>query len=124
MNRSNAVPSGIFQPQTLDVDENIFDKNLRIIDDGLDQSELSAVPSIRPHHQPTLLPEPELPSITVVPDSGMCVKTKNFEGKTDTLRQKSSNYPKIHISKISFFDKTHIFKISFLTKFTFSKSHF
>ena len=97
MNRSNAVPSGIFQPQTLDVDENIFDKNLRIIDDGLDQSELSAVPSIRPHHQPTLLPEPELPSITVVPDSGMCVKTKNFEGKADTLEQKSSNYPKIHI---------------------------
>ena len=74
MNRSNAVPNGLFQPQTLDVDENIFDKNLRIIEDG------------NCEHHPTLintnkiLPEPELPSITVVPETGMCVKTKNFEG--------------------------------------------
>lgn len=80
MNRSNAVPSGLFQPQTLDVDENIFDKNLRIID-GHEESD-PTLPMFRQlDSKPTLLPEPELPSVTVVPDSGMCVKTKNFEGK-------------------------------------------
>jgi len=79
MNRSNAVPSGLFQPQTLDVDENIFDKNLRIIDG---HNESDQTPLFRQlDSRPTLLPEPELPSVTVVPDAGMCVKTKNFEGK-------------------------------------------
>ena len=78
MNRSNAVPSGLFQPQTLDVDENIFDKNLRIIDG---HNESDQTPLFRQlDSRPTLLPEPELPSVTVVPDAGMCVKTKNFEG--------------------------------------------
>lgn len=80
MNRSAAVPSGLFQPQTLEVDENIFDKNLRIIDDHGDGDQ--ALPLYRQiESRQSLLPEPELPSVTIVPDTGMCVKTKNIEGR-------------------------------------------
>lgn len=79
MNRSKAVPSGLFQPQTLEVDEKIFDKNLRIVED-LDNDQAFMY---RPLDKKatSLLPEPELPSVTIAPDSGMCVKTKNIEGE-------------------------------------------
>jgi hypothetical protein len=77
---------GVFQPQTLEVDERIFDKNLRIIDD--DDSNESHMPHFLRHDQHSmvketkrLLPEPELPSLQVCPDPGICVKTKNVEDK-------------------------------------------
>ena len=79
MNRSAAAPSGLFQPQTLDVDENIFDKNLRIIDDQRDGDQVPLCRQIG--NRPSLLPQPELPSVTIVPDTGLCVKTKNIAGK-------------------------------------------
>lgn len=82
MNSNQKIPGGVFQPQTLEVDEKLFDQNLRIVD--------SATASLRPSNdifsaaakpRNELLPEPDLPSITVVPDPGMCVKTKNINGE-------------------------------------------
>ena len=70
--------SGFFQPQTLEVDEKIFDQNLRIV-----ESVGEPVPGlVHPPKAPekSLLPEPDLPSVTVVPEDGMCVKTKNVNG--------------------------------------------
>jgi len=77
MNISN---SGVFQPKTLEVDESLFDKSLRIIDSG--QANLVNNPNfpVTRDEKKSLLPEEELPSIAVVPDPGMCVKTKNIAG--------------------------------------------
>jgi len=79
MNISN---SGVFQPKTLEVDESLFDKSLRIIDSS---GPLSTVnnPSfaVRKDEKKNLLPEEDLPSVAVVPDPGMCVKTKNIAGE-------------------------------------------
>lgn len=81
MNVSKKTPGGIFQPQTLEVDERIFDKNLRIVDEineGNVNSQLFEKPQSSKN---SLLPETPLPSISVIPDPGLCVKTKNIEGQ-------------------------------------------
>lgn len=83
MNVSKKIEGGIFQPSKLEVDEDIFDKNLRIIDDGGEHADL---PFLRQESRNLsdpkgLLPTDDLPSISVIPDPGMCVKTKNIEGK-------------------------------------------
>ena len=59
-----------FLPQTLEVDERIFDKSLRIIDGG-SASENENIPLMRrKDERKNLLPEPEVPAITVIPDEG------------------------------------------------------
>ena len=70
MNISKKNPGGIFQPHTLEVDERIFDKNLRIVDEineGNVNSQLFEKPQSSKN---SLLPETPLPSISVIPDPG------------------------------------------------------
>ena len=70
MNVSKKTPGGIFQPQTLEVDERIFDKNLRIVDEineGNVNNQLFEKPQSSKN---SLLPETPLPSISVIPDPG------------------------------------------------------
>ena len=71
MNRSQKT-EGLFQPQTLDVDETIMDKSLRIVDD------LPVAPKI--HNAPILPSDRTLPVVQVTPNPGLCVKTKNLDG--------------------------------------------
>ena len=81
MNTSKKVPGGFFQPQTLEVDEHIFDKNLRIVEDILgDANENPFLKQDKVLESNPLLPEPVLPTITIIPDPGLCVKTKNVQG--------------------------------------------
>lgn len=80
MNTSKNVPGGIFQPQTLEVDERIFDKNLRIVEESI--GEVSGNPFLNKNvvkESNPLRPEPVLPTISVIPDPGLCVKTKNVQ---------------------------------------------
>ncbi len=71
---------GYFQPRTLDVDEKIFDRNLRIVD-GVGEDDNfgmgGTAAAIAKSSKTSLLPEPNYPSLQVVPDPGMCVKTRN-----------------------------------------------
>jgi len=94
MNRS-AKTEGIFQPQTLDVDESIINRALKIVDDdviggGSDvtgsglfpssgRSSSSAAKQLGLKSSP-LLPAENLPVIKVTPNPGLCVKTRNVEG--------------------------------------------
>jgi len=87
MNISN---SGVFQAKTLEVDESLFDKSLRIIDSGGPSSGMVNNPASFDNKK-TLFPEQDLPSVAVVPDPGMCVKTKNIAGDKVFL-----NFCKIH----------------------------
>lgn len=83
MNTNKKIPGGLFQPQTLEVDDQLFDQNLRIVDTPTASNAALGLPTndlFKPRKN-ELLPEPELPSITVVPDPGMCVKTKNINGE-------------------------------------------
>ena len=68
--------TGVFQPQTLDVDETIFDKNLKIIDDNeLDDNISGLFPGMTKNEnasaaqkykmQRKLLPQDEYPTIQV-----------------------------------------------------------
>lgn len=72
--------NNFFQPQKLDIDEQIFDRNLKIIDDGEEKiAALGGPPRSKPDVR-SLLPEPSYPSIQVTPEPGLCVKTKNVKG--------------------------------------------
>ena len=65
MNTSKNVPGGIFQPQTLEVDERIFDKNLRIVEESI--GEVSGNPFLNKNvvkESNPLRPEPVLPTIS------------------------------------------------------------
>jgi len=90
MNRSTKT-DGLFQPQTLDVDESIINNALKIVDDGGGSSASSGLfPTtsgastvgkgkvLNPKNP--LLPSESLPVIKVTPNPGLCVKTKNIEG--------------------------------------------
>ena len=70
MNVSKKNPSGIFQPQTLEVDERIFDKNLRIVDEINEGNVSSQLFEKSQTSRNSLLPEIPLPSISVIPDPG------------------------------------------------------
>lgn len=70
--------SGVFQPQTLDVDESIFDKNLKIIDDqSLDDKISGIFPGLNQNANAStdkkykterkLLPHEEYPTMQVLP---------------------------------------------------------
>ena len=84
MNRLN---NGIFQPEVLDVDPTILDKNLQIVQSAVMEESLSSRPSLgstknNESSSHILLGEKEtLSSIEVTPHPGMCVKTKNLSGK-------------------------------------------
>lgn len=86
MNRGKS--GGLFQPQTLDIDESIFDRNLKIVTGAADgQEDATASPFFTgaAPSQPkraTLLPaDPGCPSLEVTPVAGFCVKTKNLAGE-------------------------------------------
>lgn len=66
-----------FLPQTLEVDEQIFDRNLKIVEDA--NQMYSKASTVKQRQQ--LLPEKPMPSVQVCPDPGMCVKTKNVAGQ-------------------------------------------
>lgn len=70
-----------FLPQTLDIDEKILDRNLRIVDAGDDLFGGEALHSQPQLNAGSLLPEPDLPSIQATPEPGLCVKTKNLSDK-------------------------------------------
>ena len=82
--------SGAFLPQKLDVDEGILDRNLRVVNDIEDGDFLfegegskkgtSSSSALGEVQRRPLLPEPELPSVEVTPEPGMCIKTKNLAG--------------------------------------------
>jgi len=83
MNRS-AKTEGLFQPQTLDVDESIINKALKIIDDPTPAEAMfgtrSATAATKLNPKNPLLPSENLPVIKVTPTPGLCVKTKNIDG--------------------------------------------
>jgi len=87
---NSSKKTGAFQPQTLDVDETIFDKNLKIIDDNeLDDNISGLFPGMTKNEnasaaqkykmQRKLLPQDEYPTVQVTPTPGMCIKTKNVK---------------------------------------------
>ena len=67
MMRPTGAGSGFFQPMTLDVDEKILDKNLKIVSDAADDEFGSIFPgmSSKPVEKVSLLPEPDYPSVQV-----------------------------------------------------------
>lgn len=76
MNTSKRVPGGLFQPQKLEISPNF--SNLKIIEDDNVNSIMGR--NIAKGTNPKIIPDTELPSISVIPDPGLCVKTKNMEG--------------------------------------------
>ena len=70
MNVAKKNPGGIFQPQTLEVDERIFDKNLRIVDEINEANVSSQLFEKSKDSKTSLLPETPLPSLSVIPDPG------------------------------------------------------
>ena len=76
MNTSKRVPGGLFQPQKLEISPNF--SNLKIIEDDNVNSIMGR--NIAKGTNPKIIPDTELPSISVIPDPGLCVKTKNLEG--------------------------------------------
>jgi len=83
---------GYFLPQTLDVDERIFDRNLRIID-GDEASGFVGENEMVSHSKApfgfnskiselqSLFPSPDYPSVEVTPSPGVVIKTKNVKGE-------------------------------------------
>jgi hypothetical protein len=62
--------SGFFQPMTLDVDEKILDKNLKIVNDSAEEEFSSLFPGMttkqeKSRDKVSLLPEPDYPSVQV-----------------------------------------------------------
>jgi len=89
MNRS-AKTEGLFQPQTLDVDESIINNALKIVDDGpvapsaggggMPFPMAAAKTGSKFNPKNPLLPTENIPVIKVTPNPGLCVKTKNIDG--------------------------------------------
>jgi len=77
MNTSKRVPGGLFQPQKLEISPNF--SNLKIIEDDNNVNSIMGR-NIAKGPNPKIIPDAELPSISVIPDPGLCVKTKNLEG--------------------------------------------
>ena len=69
VSKMNISNSGVFQAKTLEVDESLFDKSLRIIDSGGPSSGMVNNPTCFDEKK-TLFPEQDLPSVAVVPDPG------------------------------------------------------
>ena len=77
MSKSCGKNTGVFQPQTLDVDESIFDKNLKIVDKDLEGSISEIFPGLDNASKPystqnyknerkELFPQQEYPTIQVL----------------------------------------------------------
>lgn len=91
MNQTRGKSNGVFQPQTLDVDETIFDKNLKIVDDQeLDDQLTGIFPGLGKNAnlstskfkaERKLLPQEDYPAVQVTPTLGMCIKTKNVKNE-------------------------------------------
>ena len=82
MNRDKKT-GGLFQPQSLEIDEGIFDRNLKIIPDLLQDEGNSSSKLRRPEKSLVLPGQPEQgeeKSKVVTPDPGFCVKTKSISG--------------------------------------------
>lgn len=85
MNRSKKT-DGLFHPQTLDVDESILNKALRIVgDDGASEMSKDAAGSAKKvgsmlNTTNQIFPRETMPVIKVTPHPGLCVKSKNIEG--------------------------------------------
>ena len=86
---NSSKKTGVFQPQTLDVDETIFDKNLKIIDDNeLDDNISGLFPGMTKNEnasaaqkykmQRKLLPQDEYPTVQVCKNSRRPKLTPNF----------------------------------------------
>ena len=65
VSKMNISNSGVFQAKTLEVDESLFDKSLRIIDSGGPSSGMVNNPACFDEKK-TLFPEQDLPSVAVV----------------------------------------------------------
>ena len=75
MNQQRGKEKGCFQPQTLDIDETIFDKNLKIVDNELETQLSGAFPGLKPSIAATskqftqepnqLFPQAEYPAVQV-----------------------------------------------------------
>ena len=81
MNRDKS--GGVFQARTLDIDDSILDRNLRILGlgDDSDPEVAGLPPSLRDPPLSMLSPDENLPSVSVSPKPGLCVKTKNVAGE-------------------------------------------
>ena len=73
----NRKGEGVFQPQTLDVDESILGRALQIVDGPQTPGAATAV--TRQAQKESLLRE-NLPVVKVTPQPGLCVKSKNVAG--------------------------------------------
>jgi hypothetical protein len=72
MKRASDPKPGFFQPVTLDVDEKIIDRNLKIVTDDTEEEFSSIFPGMtqsssapRSQDRMSLLPEPDYPSVQV-----------------------------------------------------------
>lgn len=77
MNRSAKSEGGIFQPQTLDVDDTILGRALQIVDSP---SAASVAGPLTQPRKTSILPGENLPVVKVTPSPGLCVKSKNVAG--------------------------------------------
>lgn len=84
--------SSYFQPQTLDIDSGIFDRNLRIVDELNDKDSTSSSAAsfqrssstqnkITELSQKILSSAEDYPSVQVTPTPGLCIKTKNVKNE-------------------------------------------
>lgn len=74
-----------FQPTKLDVDSNIFDKNLHFVSNP-EEDELNSLfsnisTSAKKPEMQSLVPDPTYPSLLATPSPGLCVKTKTDGGE-------------------------------------------
>ena len=74
----NRKGEGVFQPQTLDVDESILGRALQIVDGPQTPGAAAAV--TRQAQQKESLIRENLPVVKVTPQPGLCVKSKNVAG--------------------------------------------
>jgi len=74
----NRKGEGVFQPQTLDVDESILGRALQIVDGP--QTPGAAAAATRQAQQKESLLRENLPVVKVTPQPGLCVKSKNVAG--------------------------------------------
>jgi len=80
MNRSSKT-GGVFQPQTLDVDDSILGKALQIVDNGGDDFLPKNVPMAAKNISLPKRAADNVPVVKVTPSPGLCVKSKNISGE-------------------------------------------
>jgi len=73
--------SGAFQPARLDVDPSILDSQLNIVGSNEEEDIFRSIKSPSQPKIETLMPEAEYPSLLAYPKPGLCLKTRNAQGK-------------------------------------------